>query len=79
MVQLSTVNGTGLSAKEWRDSLFLGYGLNPPDLPHYCDGCNTKFSIYNAFDCKKGGLLMARDNNLRDGVVNLIGKAFTPY
>ena len=28
----STVNGTELGAQEWRDALFLRYGLEPPDL-----------------------------------------------
>ena len=28
----STVNGTELGSQEWRDSLFLSYGINPPDL-----------------------------------------------
>ena len=30
------------------------------------------------FDCKKGGLVTARHNDLRDGVADLAGKAFTP-
>ena len=34
----STVNGTELGAQEWRDALFLRYGLDPPDLPKYCNG-----------------------------------------
>ena len=29
---LSTVNRTELGAQEWRDSLFLSYGINPPQL-----------------------------------------------
>ena len=37
-VQPSTVNGTKLGAQEWRDALLLWYGLEPPDLPTYCDG-----------------------------------------
>ena len=50
VMQPSTVNGTGLGAQEWRDALFLWYGLDPPDLPHYCDGCNATFPIYHALD-----------------------------
>ena len=34
----STVNGTELGAQEWRDTLFLRYGLEPPDLTKYCNG-----------------------------------------
>ena len=49
-VQPSTVNGTFLGAQEWRDALFLRYGLEPPDLPKYCDGCNAKFTICYALE-----------------------------
>ena len=68
-MQPSTVNGTDLGAQEWRDALFMRYGLDTPDLPTYCDGCQAKFSISHALDCKKGGLVMARHNELCDGVV----------
>ena len=52
--------------------------MDPPDLPLHCDGCDTKFTISHALDCKKGGLVTARHNELRDGVAELAGKAFTP-
>ena len=55
-VQPSTVNGTELGAQEWRDTAFLRYGLEPPDLSKHCDGCNAKFSICHALDCKRGVL-----------------------
>ena len=72
-----TVNGTELGAQEWRDSFFLGNGIDPPDLPSHCDGCGAAFTIYHALYCKKGGLIMARHNKIHDGVRNLAGKAFT--
>ena len=50
MVLPSTVNGTELGAQEWRDILFLRYGLEPPDLPNYCNGCEARFSISHALD-----------------------------
>ena len=53
-VQPSTVNGTDMGAQEWRNALFLRYSLEPLDLPTYCDGCQAKFSISHALDCKKG-------------------------
>ena len=77
-VQTSTVNGTDLVAQECRDAAFLRYGLKPPDLPKNCDGCNARFSICHALDCKRGGLVTARHNELRDGVVDLAGRSFTP-
>ena len=78
MVQPSTVNEIELGAQEWRDPLFLRYGLEPPYLPKYCDRCKAKFTICHALNCKRGGLVTARHNELRDGVADLAGKAFTP-
>ena len=77
-VQPSTVNGEELGSQEWRDALFLRYGLEPPYLPTHFNGCQAKFSISHAIDCKKGGLVTERHNKLHDGVVDLAGKAFTP-
>ena len=77
-VLLSTVNGTELGAQEWCDALFLRYGLEPPDLPTNCDGCEARFTISQALDCKKGSLVTACHNELRDGEADLAGKAFTP-
>ena len=67
-----------MGAQEWRDAAFLSYVLNPPDLPKYCNGFNVRFSICHAIDCKRGGLVMERHNELRDGVADLAGKDFTP-
>ena len=77
-LQPSTVNGTDMGVQKWRDSLFLRYGLDPPDLPNYCDRCNTKFSICHALYCKRGSLVPARHNELLGGVADLAGKVFTP-
>ena len=77
-VQPSTVNGTELGAQKWRDALFLRYGLEPPVIPHYCDGCNNTFSICHALDCKWVVLVMARHNEIRDKVADLAGKSFFP-
>ena len=74
----STVNGTELGAQECCDALFLSYGMDPPDVPKYCEGCEARFTISHAIDCKKGGLVTAPHNKLRDGVADLAGKAFTP-
>ena len=49
-MQLSTVNEMDLGAQEWRDALFLRYGLDSPDLPKLCDGCNTNLSIFLSLD-----------------------------
>ena len=51
--------------QEWSDAHFLQYGLEPPDLPKYCDGCNAKFTIFHALNCKRGGLVTVRKNEIR--------------
>ena len=61
-----------------REDLFLGYGIEPPDLPTYCDVCKAKFAICHALDCKRGGLITARNDELCDMGTDLAGKAFTP-
>ena len=40
-----TVNGTELGTKEWGDSLFLSYGINPPDSTDHCNVCGMEFDI----------------------------------
>ena len=77
-VQPSTVNGIECGAQEWQDAIFLRYGQDPPDLPHYCNVCNIKISICHALDCKSGGLVTALHNKIRDRVADLARKAFTP-
>ena len=43
----------------------------------HCNVCGASFSICQALDCNKGGLITAHHNELCDGVVNLVRKAFT--
>ena len=74
----STVNRTELGAQEWRYSIFLSYGINPPDLPYHCDGDGLSFSVFYVLNCKKGSLIVARHNELCSWVTDLEGKAFTP-
>ena len=47
-------------------------------MPDYCDGCGSALSIYHSLDCKKGSLVMARHNELCDGVADITDKVFTP-
>ena len=74
----STVNEAVLRLQEWRDYLFLSYGVDTPDLPDHCDGCGAAFDILLAIEYNKGGLITARHNKLCDGVADLVIKAFTP-
>ena len=77
-VPSSVINGKDLGVQEWKDALFLRYGIKPPNLPKHCNGCGMPFEICHALDCKNESLIMARHNNLCDGVADLSRKAFTP-
>ena len=70
--------GTELSAQEFRDSLLLRYAQTPKDLPSQCDGCGQKFSVRHGLECKKGGLVISRHNEVRDELADLAAKAFVP-
>ena len=74
----SKLNGTEMGDQEWRNSLFLHYVIETPDLPHHFDGCNYAFSICHTLDCKKGGLIINLHDELHDGFADLTGKEFTP-
>ena len=39
----SIINGMELGVQEWRDYLFLRYGIEPPELSSYYDECGTAF------------------------------------
>ena len=70
--------GRSYGAQEWRDFLFLSYGINPTDFMYHCDVCGAAFSICHALDSKNSVFVTAYHNELRDGVVDLSGKKFTP-
>jgi hypothetical protein len=73
-----TVNGTKLLAQEFRDSILLRYARTPADLLTRCDECDQKFSVRHALECKKGGLVISRHNEIQDELVDLASKALTP-
>ena len=71
------MNGTSLSANEWRDNARLRYNLKPLDMPQLCDGCMCPMSVEHALSCKKGGLVHIRHDDVADEWRHLCGTATT--
>ena len=71
------MNGTTLTAEEFRDSLRMRYGLQPHRLPSLCDGCQAPFSLQHALSCKKGGLILLRHNEIAAEWHELCATAFS--
>ena len=63
--------GFTLHKRAFFDALALRYGLQPKELPVYCE-CGASFSVEHALSCKKGGFPAIRHNELRDFTVNLL-------
>ena len=72
------VNGMELGPQECRDSIFLRYGIETPDLSHNCYVLGVGFTILYDLYCKKGGYIKSSHNKLRDGVTNLASNALMP-
>ncbi len=69
--------GTVLSLQEWHDNLSLRYGKTPKGLPRSCDGCGAGFTVEHGLNCKKGGLVTIRHDDVRDEWAHLCGLALT--
>ena len=74
----NALNDTLLSAEEFRDNLSLRYGYLPNYLPKKCDGCNAKFTVTHALNCKNGGLISLRHDEIADEWARLCAIALTP-
>jgi hypothetical protein len=74
-IKPSTLNGTELSAQEFRDALLLCHARTPGDLQSHCDGCGVKFDVCHALECKVGGLVILRHNEINEELCNLASKA----
>ena len=75
----SKLDGTLLSAEEYRDNIRLRYGLRPSKLKlaDRCDGCGCGFSVGHALSCKVGGLVGQRHDDTRDEAGALCAMALT--
>jgi len=75
----SHVSATILSSTEFRDALMLQYAGVPSNLPTSSNGRgeSKKFDVNHALDCKKGGLVTARHDEIRDELRDLLAHVFS--
>ena len=75
----SDAYGTALSCMEFRDAVRIRNGMIPLGLPAFCDGCRTaRFTVGHAFQCKQGGLVRARHEEVAGEWHQLCAQALTP-
>ena len=60
-----------LNKGEFRDAIKLPYGNNLSGIPQKCP-CGQQFDVTHALNCKKGGFVIIRQNNIRDFEANLL-------
>ena len=65
-----------LSAVEFRDALAMRYSRPLLRMPANCDGCGGPFDLTHALDCKKGGLVTQRHNEVRDALGDIAALAY---
>ena len=63
--------GFTLNKGEFRDALSIRYNNKLRGLPSKCP-CGQAFDINHAMNCKRGGLVTIRHNNIRDFEANLL-------
>jgi len=67
--------GNQVTEEEWHDNVSLRYGLRPIHLPQQCDGCGANFTVEHALNCKKGGLVTWRHNDVQQEWADLLKRA----
>ena len=65
--------GFALNKSEFRDAPSLRYGRPLKGLPAMCH-CGQKYNVTHALNCKKGGFVTMRHNNLRDFEVGMLSE-----
>ena len=59
---------------QFRDGLAIRYLRDPPSLP---PKCGTALTLQHALDCKKGGLIIQRHNEIRDCIGDIASQVWT--
>ena len=66
-------HGFNLNKGEFKDALAIRYCKHINNLPSVCP-CGEKFDVTHAMNCRRGGFINARHNNIRDFEASLISQ-----
>ena len=69
-------HGFTLNKSEFWDAISIRYGFALKDLPSTCP-CGERYDLDHALNCKRGGFVIMRHNNVRDFEANLLSKVCT--
>eukprot|EP00919_Chromeraceae_sp_WS-2016_P073240 GHVR01173212.1.p1 GENE.GHVR01173212.1~~GHVR01173212.1.p1 ORF type:complete len:139 (-),score=24.46 GHVR01173212.1:22-438(-) len=69
--------GNSLSEREFRDALLIRYGKGLNNLPADCECCGLPTSNTHTLDCKKGGSVLKRHNEVRDEIADLLASTYS--
>jgi hypothetical protein len=69
------INGNSLGCDEFVDAIRLRYQKVPHNLPDKCDGCGSTFNVGHALQCKTGGLIIRRHDELNRELASLTAMA----
>lgn len=62
-----------LEKQKFWDTIHLRYGIELSRLPSKC-ACNADFNVEHALNCKKGGFVSTRHNDVRDFTAQLLSE-----
>ena len=65
-----------LNKGEFRDAIAIRYNTTLRSLPSKCP-CGQRFDLDHALNCKRGGFVIMRHNNVRDFETNLLAQVCT--
>ena len=64
-------HGFDLNKQQFWDSIRIRYGWSLKNLPTTC-ACGSSFNFQHSMNCKKGGFVTIRHNNIRDLTANML-------
>eukprot|EP00919_Chromeraceae_sp_WS-2016_P019266 GHVR01045898.1.p1 GENE.GHVR01045898.1~~GHVR01045898.1.p1 ORF type:complete len:157 (+),score=18.98 GHVR01045898.1:465-935(+) len=66
-----------LAPDEFRDAIALRYGKALTRQPPKCEGCGTTLSTSHTLDCKVGGQVIRRHNDITNKMAEIMSCAYT--